>query len=861
MKDLNATISGTLQTCNSVVIATSAMAAAEQGDEHAAAEVLQAVARHLNCLSDENKSVRKRALEGIRREVVERGLPGGVLQLLLSSLLKPVLRSLLDPMERCRELATEVLRHFIRSAHRPEEVLPYLLPALVQRLGGPEIVEPAEEVRLALLELVTLTVEVCGKKLSPYLDDMVRILQRGIVDPFPDVKKESCRCAASYAECIPEHFHMQSESLIKPLMQTISHQHSRVRVAVIMATGTVIQCGSGKSVDDVISHLAQRLFDDAPQVRQAVTNVVGSWLLKLRDRYSYFHKLIPLLLSSLNDEIPEIRHLALDYWSRVGLQWQQENEDDLKDKLDFLVSPVPHYPVGVDRPNLGCRELVFRNLSKILPAISRDITDWVAGTRIKSSQLLGVFLLHAEDHITQHMELLLSTLYRACSDEDLQVVQNCLKSAELIGTFVSPEVFLKLILTSLQKAPSPTHLMVLASVIKGCPGSLLAPHRPTLADALAHPDVCQASEKLAFLEQLLSCVQTLVTQCGTDVGEISLQLLKVLLTIQALTSDPQLNDKVVEVQGLLSRLQGLNGLADLYRRHMAELMAWLSVGHQRWTSYSVERLQFETLLLQSGPVIGEALDLMMPILTDCLHPSKDPEMRLKLFTVVSKLLLKAGDTWDSQGHSCDHLEAFLTDAVLPNLLWHAGRTAAAIRTVAISCLWALLHSEVLSPAQLLFVRKDLMAQVVAALDEDSKMTRQMACQIIGSILLLCTDQLDAETLNTVYPELLKRLDDASDDVRGAAAQALTTWFQRVPPDYDRTTYRGHLEFLYRGLLVHLDDPDSNIQMAILGVLKAGSAICPSLLEKEVEVVREKHRTPWFCDELLQHIQTLDGSST
>jgi dynein assembly factor 5 len=55
----------------------------------------------------------------------------------------------------------------------------------------------------------------------------------------------------------PEHFHMQAESLVKPLMQTISHQHSRVRV---------IQYGTGKNVDDVLSHLAQRLFDDSPQV-------------------------------------------------------------------------------------------------------------------------------------------------------------------------------------------------------------------------------------------------------------------------------------------------------------------------------------------------------------------------------------------------------------------------------------------------------------------------------------------------------------------------------------------------------------------------------------------------------------------
>ena len=60
---------------------------------------------------------------------------------------------------------------------------------------------------------------------------------------------------------------MQAESLVKPLMQTLSHQHSRVRVAATEATGAVIQFGSGKNVDDVLSHLAQRLFDDSPQVR------------------------------------------------------------------------------------------------------------------------------------------------------------------------------------------------------------------------------------------------------------------------------------------------------------------------------------------------------------------------------------------------------------------------------------------------------------------------------------------------------------------------------------------------------------------------------------------------------------------
>ena len=66
-----------------------------------------------------------------------------------------------------------------------------------------------------------------------------------------------------------DHFHMQSESLVGPLMQAVSHQHWRVRAAVIEAAGATIQFGSGKSVDDVLPHLAQRLFDDVPQVRGA----------------------------------------------------------------------------------------------------------------------------------------------------------------------------------------------------------------------------------------------------------------------------------------------------------------------------------------------------------------------------------------------------------------------------------------------------------------------------------------------------------------------------------------------------------------------------------------------------------------
>lgn len=42
---------------------------------------------------------------------------------------------------------------------------------------------------------------------------------------------------------------------------------------------------SGKAVEDVFTHLAQRTFDHSGVVRLAVINVVGQWLLDLKDRY------------------------------------------------------------------------------------------------------------------------------------------------------------------------------------------------------------------------------------------------------------------------------------------------------------------------------------------------------------------------------------------------------------------------------------------------------------------------------------------------------------------------------------------------------------------------------------------------
>ena len=75
-----------------------------------------------------------------------------------------------------------------------------------------------------------------------------------------------------------------------------------------------------------------------------------------------------------------------------------------------------------ERPNMGCRVLVNRHASKILPGLMHDVCDWVVETRVKSALLLKTILLNLEEYTTQHIDILLSGLYRASLDEEESVV-------------------------------------------------------------------------------------------------------------------------------------------------------------------------------------------------------------------------------------------------------------------------------------------------------------------------------------------------------------------------------------------------------------------------------------------------------
>lgn len=67
------------------------------------------IQRDVNCLCENNKSTRRRAIEKITKEILRKAPPlkADILQGCFESILKPVLKLFSDPSEKCRELSIQ----------------------------------------------------------------------------------------------------------------------------------------------------------------------------------------------------------------------------------------------------------------------------------------------------------------------------------------------------------------------------------------------------------------------------------------------------------------------------------------------------------------------------------------------------------------------------------------------------------------------------------------------------------------------------------------------------------------------------------------------------------------------------------
>jgi len=471
-------------------------------------EFLLTVRRDINCLSEADRIVRKKAIERLQKSL----LSGGgkpvkqefVVKLFLEELHKPLVRMLSDQAEKCRELSLSMTPQFIDMLTMTdfENILPLVLSGLLTRLRTVPFPETSEELRLECLKFLSHLLDVGKERLTPFTSDITDALSKMLADTCPDAKKECCEIVKKISGCFDgERLSRAGGPLVASLLGNLRHQQWKVRRATLDSLGVLLALEEPMitHMEEALPHLVGHntlLNDRNVAVRQSLAEVLEKWMMKgLSFKTSleannvddeavgfdkYEHRLLLLMLSTIADEEPEqVGSVAFGALERVaafkhemrlkGLEKAKEKQlkmkaankgvadiaktADLPEQIevcpDFDYSGVKNLlPAPFTTSGLPVAlttTYVQLHLETVLPQIFSNMTGWTVDIRTAAARLMRVMLVLANRQIAPFIDQVLVHLYKASADDNPVVAKSALECAEMLGAFVEVDLILGLV--------------------------------------------------------------------------------------------------------------------------------------------------------------------------------------------------------------------------------------------------------------------------------------------------------------------------------------------------------------------------------------------------------------------------------
>jgi len=135
-------------------------------------------------------------------------------------------------------------------------------------------------------------------------------------------------------------------------------------------------------------------------------------------------------------------------------------------------------------------------------------------------------------------------------------------------------------------------------------------------------------------------------------------------------------------------------------------------------------------------------------------------------------------------------------------------------------------------------------------DEWANDLRFAALVFVRNLVVYLQPVLDREDYVTIYPELLKRLDDAQDGIRLECCKALEVFFEKLPNPWSSSLY----DYTIKAIIIHLDDPNQEIQRAISKVLEKGARVQTGDFLRIADEALTKQSHPLIVKNLIEFAQ-------
>ena len=222
--------------------------------------------------------------------------------------------------------------------------------------------------------------------------------------------------------------------------------------------------------------------------------------------------------------------------------------------------------------------------------------------------------------------------------------------------------------------------------------------------------------------------------------------------------------------------------------------------YEGWTRSTPERFIFDMLVRRSQTAVVDYWETILEICATNTDHGKDYELRMDMLSLIEHFLLE--ETLHST--IVFYSEIIVKLILLPCTEWRVGLPNVKIRKAGVVCLIKLVDSKLIEPVKMKDIFSEICKKMSSCLEDDWGNDLRFATVVfLRKLLIFLKGCADNEDLKTIYPELLKRLDDAQDGIRIETCKAFEVVFEMMEDPWSSSLY----EYAVKNIFIHLDDPN------------------------------------------------------
>ena len=267
----------------------------------------------------------------------------------------------------------------------------------------------------------------------------------------------------------------------------------------------------------------------------------------------------------------------------------------------------------------------------------------------------------------------------------------------------------------------------------------------------------------------------------------------------------------------LAKNCGIESASDLFSIELAALLEEMQEDYEDWNKNTPERFIFDMLVRRSQGAVTEHWETILMIIAANIDHEKEFELRMDMLALIEHFLLEK----DLHSTIVFYSEIILKMILLPTMQWRVGKPNVRIRKASLVCMIKLIEQDLIEKDKLYENDKNIVTNLKNCLDDDWANDIRFASVVFTRHYLpYVKEQYGHEDYTTIYPELLKRLDDAQDGIRIEVCKVFEIFFDQIPDPWSSSLY----EYTIKTIFIHLDDPNEKIQQAIISVLRKASRV-------------------------------------